>query len=98
MQHAHTLRRIGYLQTAPTCGDCAHSRPEPQGEFCGKFLFLTSEGARCAHWQPSDYFAPGAIESHTPLTDHWHRTNVLGALALVGVASFLVGLVTGLLK
>ena len=54
MNHAHTLRRIGYLQTAPACGDCAHSRPEPQGEFCAKFCFVTSDGARCAHWQPSD--------------------------------------------
>jgi hypothetical protein len=50
------MLRAGYVTTAPACGDCARSRPEPQGTFCRRHLALVSDDARCLHWQPAAHW------------------------------------------
>lgn len=56
MQHAHTLRRIGYLQTAPACGDCAHCHDQFTGLVCTKFRVEVQDAGRCLHWRPDAHW------------------------------------------
>ncbi|WP_310614055.1 hypothetical protein [Limnohabitans sp.] len=48
------LRQSGYVDTAPSCGDCGRASDEPQGTFCMVHLVLVDDGARCIHWMPSN--------------------------------------------
>lgn len=37
-KHIHSLVQDGYVETAPACGDCKWSDPEPQGLLCKRLL------------------------------------------------------------
>lgn len=71
MNHAHTLRRIGYLQTAPACGDCAHSADQFTGLICRKFNVEVQDGGRCLHWSPDAHWLAANPEV-APLYDPPH--------------------------
>lgn len=51
-----SLARAGYVQTAPSCGDCKHCEDQPQGTFCSKHRVLVQDNARCLHWQPAAHW------------------------------------------
>lgn len=50
------MRRAGFVEVAPACGDCRHHTDEIQGSCCNRFCVLVPEGARCLHWQPADHW------------------------------------------
>ncbi len=63
-KHIHSLVQDGYVETAPACGDCKWSDPEPQGLLCKRLLVLVHDNGRCLKWAPAA---------------HWLRANPLVA-------------------